>query len=182
MEPCAQPLFRELQRFRQRWLWGTLLAQAVLFSAGACYLAFQWVILERPVEGTCVTLVAVAVAALSWGAVAVLALGKLTTEVRQDGLYVRFAPFHKSFRRIPLEKATDVRVVRYRPIVDYGGWGLRWVPGARCYTVSGNQGLRVKFGRSYHILIGSQQPEELLAALGSVMPALRTCPAQPKDP
>jgi len=170
MDTPSPPMFVEVQRFRQRWLWCLLGGEAVLLSAVSIDIIAHWLgshpAGDRP-SATVDILNAALALAIGWGAVVLLAVARLVTEVRHDGLYIRFAPFHRSFRRIPLETALDVRVVQYRPIAHYGGWGLRRVPRGRCYNVSGNRGLRVDLPDRRHILIGSQRPEELLAALAS---------------
>ena len=90
---------------------------------------------------------------------------KLQTQVRRDGLYVRFSPFHFSERKIPLEKVVSFRALTYRPIWQYGGWGLRFRRGGRAYNVSGREGVRLEFDNGKHLLIGSQKSDELAAAI-----------------
>ena len=96
-------------------------------------------------------------------------LSKLQTEVRRDGLYVRFYPFHLTARKKPLEKVVSLRAITYRPIWDYGGWGMRFGRGGRAYNVRGRQGVRLEFDNGKHLLIGSQRPEELAAAIETLL-------------
>lgn len=88
---------------------------------------------------------------------------RLITEVRNDGLYVRLIPFN--FRRIPFEDIASATVRRYRPILEYGGWGIRYGPKGMAYNASGDRGVQLVLHNGQHILIGSQQPEELLIAI-----------------
>jgi len=103
-----------------------------------------------------------------------LAFGlKLVTEVRPDGLYVRFVPLHRSSRHIPLDhNLLAVRPITYS-IVDYGGWGIRWVSGGKAYNVSGNQGVRLDLASGRHLMIGSQRADELAATIESVLSTQR---------
>ncbi len=57
----------------------------------------------------------------------------------------------------------------YRPILEYGGWGIRYGLRGRAYNVSGNRGLRVELTNGKHILFGSAKPEELKLALDNMM-------------
>ena len=98
----------------------------------------------------------------------VLWFSKLQTQVRRDGLYVRFSPFHFSQRKIPLEKVVSFRALTYRPIWDYVGWGLRFRPGGRAYNVRGRQGVRLEFDNGKHLLIGSQKSDQLADAIGAL--------------
>jgi len=63
------------------------------------------------------------------------------TEVRDDGVYFRFFPLHLSFHRIGLEEIVRFEVQTYRPIRDYGGWGIRYGWKGKAYNVSGNRGV-----------------------------------------
>ena len=100
-----------------------------------------------------------------------LRIVKLVTEVRSDGLYVRFYPVHLSFKPIALDRVVKLAAVRYRPIRQYGGWGIRRARGGKAYNVKGDKGVRLDFDNGRHLLIGSQQPDELEAAIRSIIPA-----------
>jgi hypothetical protein len=56
----------------------------------------------------------------------------------------------------------------YRPILEYGGWGIRYSPFAKgwAYNVSGNQGVQLELASGKRILIGPQRAEELARAVG----------------
>ncbi|ELZ88301.1 DUF6141 family protein [Haloferax sulfurifontis] len=94
---------------------------------------------------------------------------RLVTEVRDDGLYIRFAPLHRSFRRVPWPAIESVEVTTYRPLQEYGGWGIRWRPGAIAYNVSGPRGVFLTRPDDRDLLIGSQQPDELASAVRAAM-------------
>lgn len=78
-------------------------------------------------------------------------------------LAVRLFPFPG--RRIAYEDIQNVEVVQYRPIRDYGGWGLRWSRTGTAYTVSGNIGVRVELRNGKHVLIGTTTPAALREAI-----------------
>ena len=118
--------------------------------------------------------VAVLVIGITSASLALMSYSKLIIEVRPDGLCFRFAPFHRSFRRIPLDKIEHFEAVKYSPIGEFGGWGLRrgW-RGGRAYNVSGNRGVRLSLSEpaggisGRKLLLGSQRAEELAAAIES---------------
>jgi len=91
--------------------------------------------------------------------------GRLVTEVRPDGLYIRFVPFHFRPNHIPLEGVTACEARTYRPIREYGGWGIRRGVGRKAYNVSGNQGVELRFEDGSKLLIGSNKSSQLAAAL-----------------
>lgn len=72
-------------------------------------------------------------------------------------------------RTIPVEAITSANAVRYNPIRDCGGWGLRRSRRhGLVMNVSGDRGAHVTSldkGREASMLIGSRRAEELAAAI-----------------
>jgi len=156
--------FREVQHFRQPWLW---LLIAVIF--GVTVWGFvQQIVLGRPFGQNPASDTVMMVIAFVFGlAFPVLFLvANLTVEVRGDGLYYRFFPFHWSFHRISVETLAKYEVRTYRPIRDYGGWGIRYGRGGKAYNVSGNRGVMLELSDGRSLLIGSQKPEDMAGAIG----------------
>ncbi|MFC1780689.1 hypothetical protein ACFLZ8_00305 [Planctomycetota bacterium] len=105
-------------------------------------------------------------------AIAVLfVLLRLETEVRSDGLYVRFSPFHIRFKRFDPEDLSEYYARQYKPVREYGGWGIRCglFGKGRAYNVSGNKGVQLVFNDGKKLLIGSQRAEELEQAIRSII-------------
>ncbi|WP_135306088.1 DUF6141 family protein [Haloarcula amylovorans] len=135
--------FREVQRFRQWWLWLLLgIVSLVSFVSG----------------GPVGIVIAGSIVVFLWSL-------RLITEVRDDGLYIRFVPIHRSFRRVPWTDIESVESVSYRPLREYGGWGIRWRSGAIAYNVSGSNGVFLTKRDDRGLLIGSQRADELAAAI-----------------
>jgi hypothetical protein len=88
---------------------------------------------------------------------------RLVTEVRDGALYVRLAPL--PFRRIPLETIRSAEVRTYRPLAEFGGWGIRHGWQGMAYNARGNRGVQLVLANGRRVLVGSQTPEGLLAAL-----------------
>jgi len=156
--------YREVQRFRQPWLW--LLVAAI--SGLSLWSFVQQIILGKPFGQNPAPDAAVVVIAAIFGLgfPALFYAINLTTEVRSDGLYVRFFPLHLSFRRIPNERLIKYEVQTYSPIKDYGGWGIRYGRSGKAYNVSGNRGVMLDLLDGERLLIGSQKPEDLANAIG----------------
>ncbi len=55
-----------------------------------------------------------------------------------------------------------------KPLREFGGWGIRWVPGKIAYNVSGNQGGWIQRTNDRSVLIGSQHPEDFVKAIDEV--------------
>ena len=144
----STPVYREVQQFRQRWLWTLLGAIALLV------LAFG------PVSWPGLVVVG-AVAALLYSL-------RLETEVRSDGIYLRMRPLHRSFRRIAWAEIDRYESRTYSPLREFGGWGIRWAPGKLAYNVSGNQGVWIERTNRRDVLVGSQRVEEFATAIDEV--------------
>jgi hypothetical protein len=81
--------------------------------------------------------------------------------VRNSGLYVKFFPFHLSFRHFSFSDILSAEAVRYRPLRDYGGWGIRYGRNGKAYNISGNKGLMIEFRNGKRLMLGSREPEVL---------------------
>jgi hypothetical protein len=159
-------LYRETQRFRQWWIWALVLGIAVL----SLYGAVQQLIWGKPFGNN--------PAPDGWMIVIAVIFGiglpifmytiNLTTEIRNDGLYVRFFPFHLSFTRIATHEIKRFESRTYSPLGEYGGWGIRFGKKGKAYTVSGNRGVQLELTNGKRLLIGSQRPEELVETLTSM--------------
>lgn len=88
-----------------------------------------------------------------------------TTTVAPDAVTVRFGVFYKS--RIPLTEVACAEAIVYRPVRDYGGWGIRGTGRRRALNTRGNRGVLLTKTDGSTVMIGSQKPRELLAALQS---------------
>ena len=94
----------------------------------------------------------------------VLAVGllQMTTEVTPTEVRVWFGwvPIYR--RVVSITGIQRYHVIRYRPILDYGGWGIRTGPdGERVLNARGDRGVRLELADGTKLLIGSQRPEEL---------------------
>jgi hypothetical protein len=156
-------LFREVQYFRQPWLW--LLVLGV--SAVTLYGMVQQIFLSKPFGNNPASDAVLIVIVVVFGFCFPLLfyLLNLKTEVRGDGLYYRFFPFHLSVQRIPLEDLKSFEARTYSPLREYGGWGIRWGSGGKAYNVAGNRGVQVELASGQRIMIGSRRAQEFADAL-----------------
>ena len=170
-----QPVrFREEQRVRQIWVWIVLLPLCV--GVGGF---FAWAMVEQLVMGRTVgnqpmsdlmlMIVGPPFMMLMAGLLWLMWAARLVTEVRDDGIYIRFYPFHRGFHGFLWQEIESFEARTYRPILEYGGWGIRMGPDGGAYNVSGNTGLQLTFryGLAGGVLIGSRRPEELAMAVES---------------
>jgi hypothetical protein len=95
-----------------------------------------------------------------------VALLQMTTEVTATELQVWYGWLPVYRRSVPIAAVKRYELVRFRPIRDHGGWGLRWGrDGERILTARGDRGVRIELTDGTKLLIGSQRPEELAETL-----------------
>lgn len=89
---------------------------------------------------------------------------RLFTRVRDGVLVVgmRGIPLR---RRVRLADVGSVEPVTFDPQHDYGGYGIRSIRNGKAYVGAGHRGVRVQLRSGPVLVIGSERPEELLAAL-----------------
>ena len=156
----------EVQRFRQIWIWLLI----VLLAGIAWYGFLQQIALGKPFGGNPAPDLTMWIFWIAFGVGFPLFLYsvKLIVEVKEDGIHIRFFPLHS--RTIPFKNLRSYEVRQYRPILDYGGWGIRWGPGKGwAYNVSGDRGVQLELSNGKQLLIGSQNPEKLAQMIGKAM-------------
>lgn len=157
--------YREIQQFRQIWIW---LLLAIL--AGISWCGFiQQIIFGNPFGTNPASnlLMWFIWIAFGIGLPALFHYMKLIVEVGEEGILIRFSPLHSRFIRFEDMEIHKVR--KYHPIREYGGWGIRWGSKGWAYNVSGNKGVQLELTNGKRILIGSQNPEKLEQAIKKAM-------------
>lgn len=86
---------------------------------------------------------------------------RLDTEIDTTSIRIRVKPFHRRFREFRWEDIRVAYVRQYKPIGEYGGWGIRRGMEGRAYNAKGNMGLQLVLNNGTKILIGTSLAEEL---------------------
>lgn len=98
-----------------------------------------------------------------------LLLFRLVVRVGREDVHVIFGYLGVIAFRWRGEQIHSCRPVTYRPLGEFGGWGIRFGSGGRrCYSARGNQGVLLETER-HPVIIGSQQPEKLAAAIQDLL-------------
>jgi hypothetical protein len=154
-------LFTETQKFRQWWLWVILLfVFGIIAFAGLKIISSEELKDKSPLilVGSCLLFIL--------GPIVLIFVNmKLETQVREEGIYVRFYPFHATFRQFKWKNISKSFVRQYDPIGEFGGWGLRIGPAGKAFNVSGDKALHLEFIDNKVLLIGTKKPDELKEAL-----------------
>ncbi len=100
--------------------------------------------------------------------VALLANIKMVTQIRTDGIYVNYFPFHPWFDKYLWSDIDEVYLREYNAMSEYLGWGIKIGPSGKGYIHSGNIGIQISLFDKSKILIGTQRPEEIKEVLDSL--------------
>lgn len=174
MTRSADALFYEVQYFKQQRLTVLLPAAALFLIAFFAYAMYEQFVMGRPFGDKPMSDTALALmgpfyillgAFLLWFYIA----GKLVTEVRPDGVYVRLHLLQRSPRHFPIATIEKCEAMTYRPIRDFGGWGIRHGRKGRAYNVHGNRGAYLTLIDGKHVLVGSQKADVLAESIRSLI-------------
>jgi hypothetical protein len=155
-------IFYENQKFRQWWLWCGFL----FFFIIQIYGLIQQIIFDKPFgnnPASNTTFVIIIIVYI--GFIFFFYTINFSTKILKDkeDIFIRYFPLQISYHKIHIKDIKKSYVRTYNPIIDYGGWGIRY--GLRssglCYNVSGNKGLQLELKNGKLILLGSQKPDEL---------------------
>lgn len=154
-------LFSEKQRFRQIWIWGlfALIIGAFLFEIIRSLVSSK-PLPEEPVSFIIPAIVLILVFALIF-------IIRLETVIKEDGIYYKFYPLHVKYQSIPWNRISRCFVRKYKPILEYGGWGFRMgvFGSGGALNISGNQGLQIVYDDGKKLLIGTQKRDEMETVL-----------------
>ncbi|MFS0784591.1 DUF6141 family protein [Bacillus sp. 1P06AnD] len=167
MEKQEGFIFREVQRPRQIWFWILILAIATLMWYGFIkQVIFGIPFGDKPAPNTVLTILWV-IFGIAFPSGLLLGF-KLITEVRKDGLYVRFAPFHFQYKSFLFKDIVEYSSITYNSLARFGGWGIRInLNGETAYNMGGSKGIELKLRGNKTVVVGSENPNELMKALNS---------------
>ncbi len=157
-QPHSKILFKETQRFTQWWIWAFNLGILLMpFIAIYQQLIRGEMFGDKPMSDLGLLVLTCFIVLL----VVSFRIMNLKTEITNDRIYFYFFPFHTKKHFYDLADIRKMEVVKYRPILDYGGWGVRGFGSNKAFSVKGNKGLKIIFKNGDIRLIGTQKPEEL---------------------
>lgn len=168
------PIFEERQKMDMLWI---RIAGAVPLVAAVAI--FGWGIYRQIITGkpwgnkpmSDTALIAIAIFAIASALAITFALFavQMRTLVYPNRVVLRYRPFKT--RVTDASEILSVSAVTYRPIRDFGGWGIRrsikcnaWI-----YSMTGNQAVDLTLDGDIHLFIGTRCPVELESAIRSIM-------------
>lgn len=145
-------LFNENQKFSQWWLW------LILFSLPV------FAVYPFDVNNLNLSYIFVSIAILVF-----FYFLELRVFITEEGLYYQFFPIHIKKHVIKFSEIKKIEAVKYRPIIDYGGWGIKHGFNGKAYNVSGNFGIKIYLSNGKNILFGSKKYKKFEKVLKNAM-------------
>jgi len=155
-------LFSEKQKFKQWWIWFILVG----INGVLLYTTYRQIILGIPIGENPMSNMGLILTTIFSLLISVLFVNfRLETQIKKEGIYVRFFPFHIKFKYFAWNEIEKLFIRRYKPLMEYGGWGVRGIGKSRAFNVSGNMGLQLEMKGGKKLLIGTNKTEELVNVL-----------------
>ena len=148
---------RDQVSYQESTSWPAWVGLVTLGSFGAAALGI-W---RDPEVGRSTALLLSALFALLAAAFWVL-LGRLQVQVTRSELVIGFGHVPLIRKRVPFADISGVESVKYRPLLEFGGWSIRFGRGGkRAWTIRGNRAVRLQLKDGRQLYVGSQVPERL---------------------
>ncbi len=141
-------VYEEEQPFDQLWLWGILGFELIAVMIPLILTGQSWWSIVLMAGAMVMTM-------------ALLGSLKLYTRIDNSGIHFRMKPFHWKERMIAWDEIDQVHVRKYSPILEYGGWGIRYGRNGKAFNVRGNYGIQIIKKDGKKILLGTQKPDEV---------------------
>jgi hypothetical protein len=100
-----------------------------------------------------------------------LAVGGLTVLVQESRIILHLGRVPLIRRTVAFSEIVSVHSVEYRPLAEFGGWGVRGFGKRRAWTARGNRAVALRLSGDRELLIGSDHPKRLgerIRTLGEV--------------
>ncbi len=99
----------------------------------------------------------------------------MRVSVSPSKISVRLGMFNWKLLELSPDQIVSAEVMHFNPLRDFGGWGIRFSRSKKGFFFEGNQGVLITPKKGMPVLIGSNQPQELLQAVQTAMGKDRPC-------
>jgi hypothetical protein len=122
-------MIEETQRMNQKWLWLLLILIQIL-------LIYKFIIdyIEKSIFQI-IPIIIVSITCLFIYSI------KLKYVINSENILISFFPFLSNSKKIEFKEIRKISIIKYNPLKDYGGWGLRYANNKTAYTTKGNKGI-----------------------------------------
>lgn len=163
-------IFKEQQRFSNWILWLLLISMAV----GVWFWFVASIILSTGVStGMEESITPAWFVVLVWIIVGIVIplfvfILRFDLQIEDGEIKFQYFPFHIKPKRLSIKEIQNYKIVRFDPLGDYGGWGIRKKANTIGYITASGRGVIVLLDGEMQLTFGSDQPKELYLAIDKV--------------
>ena len=175
MKTGGLDIYYEAQKFTNPLINAIVIASAALPSILFGYAAFGQIVSGVPMGNKPISNGALIIsfgASILFGVAIIYLYSACKLEIRltNEAIFVRLYPFMIKYRTIPFNTISHYEIRTYKPISEYGGWGIRHTFGKKgmAYNIAGKIGLQLELTNGKKVLIGTSDPDRLLLTLTSL--------------
>ncbi|WBX73107.1 hypothetical protein PG913_09465 [Tenacibaculum pacificus] len=158
-------VFIEKQKFTQWWLHLLITLSSII---AILLISKDWInTVDKSITANSSSLV---------GIISIIALhfliytACLKTKINDIGISYKFIPFHFTERKILWKDIDEIYIRKYNPILEYGGWGLRFTFNknkGNALNISGDIGIQIVLKNGKKLLIGTQKEDDITRVLNN---------------
>ncbi len=150
--------FKEIQKFRQPWLWTILVITALpIYYQAIRQLFFKDVFEVYSVSESLNFTLFVFHLVTTF----LLLITRLEVEINERYISYQFFPFHLKRKSYALNQLQSATIRKFHPIRELTLWGLYVSAGSKSYHIKGRWGVQLEFVNGRQLLLGTQKPGEL---------------------
>jgi len=158
--------YYQAQPFKQILVWIFILG----FAGFMWYSVYHQIILSNPMGSRPAPDMILLIFWVIFGILfpAGLIKARLFLAIDKDYISYRFFPLHLNIHRLPLHMIQDIESVRIRPIIEFGGFGIRYGFKGKGYIMGGKKGIKVSFYSGRPVYFSSDNPDSAVQAFQKV--------------
>jgi hypothetical protein len=161
VKPTGKILFREVQQYRQAWLWVLLIGCSMV----AILMPLMLIPAEKDMSGMNKLLMILVAVGIPLTNLAAFYFTGLETVVTNEGIFYRWRPYFRKYSVLRWSAIKEVSSRKY-PYFQYGyhrrsGYG-------RVHNINGDKGIQLVLGNSQMIYLGSQRIDALCYSISQV--------------
>ena len=166
--------YKEEQRFGSWWLWLILIITTVISTIPFIYGIYSQEVLgipwgNHPGKTSLLVFALVFDSLIMGGLWFFIAKMKLIVEIKSDGIWYKYPPQYSKWRNIKKEEIERYELRLYKPVIEYGGSGIKGNRKNRALSARGNIGLQLYLKDGKKLLIGTQRRQALEHAVIKMM-------------
>ena len=92
---------------------------------------------------------------------------RLETKIHNGNINIKYPILLN--KDIPISEIKSVETITYRPLRDFGGWGIRYSKRGMMYSAKGKKAVKITLKNDETLFIGSQRPDEITNIITNII-------------